>query len=296
MGPPPIWHGPPSRLLLGLLLQLLAITATAWIGARIVAQPIRRLAEGATELGRNIDALPIDEHGPEETRIAAREFNRMQAQIRNQLDERARFLAAVSHDLRTPLTRLRLRLNQIPGDSKLQTKMEEDIAEMSTMLDATLSYLRGASVQEPWQSFDIQALLESLAEDAQERGEAVSVNGGAQPIQAQPLLLRRCISNLIDNALQYGSSAELHLEQSDNNVTIEVRDHGPGIPENRMSAVFEPFYRLESSRNRRTGGCGLGLAIARDAARRHGGDITLRNASDGGLVARVTLPRLHATR
>jgi protein-histidine pros-kinase len=275
----------------GQLLQFFAIAIAAWFGARFVARPIQELADGAARLGDNIDSPPIAEYGPTETRKAARIFNRMQEHIRAQLAERNRFLAAVSHDLRTPLTRMRLRVAQLSGDSvPEQHKLNDDIAEMTAMLDATLNYLRDDAT-EPWQRLDILALLESLAEDARETGRAVTLRGSAQPIAVQPITLRRCLTNLIDNALQYGEETELTIDDRAEQIIIEVRDNGPGIPENKMNAVFEPFVRLEASRNKNTGGVGLGLAIAREAAKRHGGTITLRNALGGGLIARLSIPR-----
>lgn len=286
--PPP----PPPRLAFWLAqaVQFFALATAAWFGAGTIARPIQNLARAAAQLGENIDAPPIREQGPSEIRAAGRVFNEMQQRIRNQLEERTRFLAAVSHDLRTPLTRMRLRATQLE-DSFENRKLTDDINEMAAMLDATLQYLRGETQTEQWQLLDVQALVESIAEDALESGYEVPVSGSAKPALLQPLTLRRCISNLVANALQYAGAAELNLYDSAAQLIIEVIDHGPGIPENAMAAMLEPFQRLEISRNKNTGGFGLGLAIARDAARRHGGELTLRNAAGGGLIARITLPR-----
>lgn len=276
---------------IGQSMQLLAIAIAAWFGARTIARPIQNLAEAAEQLGDNINSPPMREHGPSEIRSASRVFNRMQQRIRLQLEERGRFLAAVSHDLRTPLTRMRLRVAHISDDIDKE-KLNDDIAEMAAMIDATLNYLRGEAHSEDWQLLDIQALVETIAEDTQEAGFEVSVQGSAQPLLAQPLALRRCLNNLVVNAVQYGGGrAELSLRDNGTEVSIEIIDHGPGIPENQMQTVYEPFVRLEPSRNKNTGGVGLGLAIAREGVRRNGGELTLRNAPDGGLVARIALPR-----
>lgn len=289
----------PREFIASQILQFLALTLAAWIGARFIARPIEDLAQAASRLGDNLNSPPIDESGPEEAVRAARVFNRMQQRIVAQLDERARFLAAISHDLRTPLTRMRLRVEQLDDtdsdrsytESMFKKKLGEDIGEMTLMIDATLNYLRGEAQTETWQLLDIHALLESMTEDAQEGGHDVALTGSAMPLSVQPLSLRRCIGNLLDNALQYGGQAEITLRDTAYGVMIEIRDRGPGIPENKMNAVFEPFVRLESSRNRHTGGVGLGLAIARETARRNGGELTLRNAVDGGLIATLELPR-----
>lgn len=295
MPPPSLPGGLPRPRLpplfwLGMMVQFVAVAGAAWYGARLMARPIQDLARAAARLGENLNVPPVAETGPDEAREAARVFNRMQEHIHAQLDERSRFLAAVSHDLRTPLTRIKLRIERIAGD-EAREKLRGDVAEMTAMLDATLDYLRGASRAEPWQRLDVQALVEAMAEDARENGRAVTVAGRAGPIMAQPATLRRCIDNLIDNAVRYGERAEITLSETPDNLVIEIHDHGPGIPENLMASVFEPFVRLEGSRNRNTGGVGLGLAIARGVARDHGGDLGLRNAPEGGLVARLTLPR-----
>jgi len=288
--PPLRMAGAPLGLWIGLTLQFFAVILAAGLGARMIARPIQQLANAAARLGDNLNSPPVAEQGPEEARQAARVFNHMQNRIRAQLEERERFLAAVSHDLRTPLTRMKLRI-EAPVDEENRGRLREDIAEMAAMLDATLGYLRGEAHSEPWQLLDVQALADSVAEDAREHGAEVEVRGNAQPIQGQPTALRRCLDNLVDNAVRYGQSAVIVLEDQPTQLTLEVRDRGPGIPENRIAQVMEPFVRLEGSRNRNSGGVGLGLSIARDAARRNGGELVLRNAPEGGLIARLTLPR-----
>lgn len=282
--------GLPPLFWLGLAVQFLAVAAAVWFGARLMARPIQDLAEAASRLGRNVNAPPVVETGPDEARAAARVFNRMQERIHAQINERSCFLAAVSHDLRTPLTRIKLRIEQ-PLDDKIREKLRGDVAEMAAMLDATLDYLRGANRSEAWRRLDVQALVEAMAEDARENGHAVNVSGQAKPLMAQPNTLRRCIDNLIENAVRFGDQADISLIETLDCLVIEIRDNGPGIPENRMASVFEPFVRLEDSRNRNTGGFGLGLAIARDVARAHGGELVLQNLPEGGLLAKLTLPR-----
>lgn len=287
-------HEPPghpaSRFWLAQIVQFFALATAAWFGARTVARPIQHLAQAAAQLGDNINSPPMRAYGPDETRAATRVLNDMQQRIRQQLEERSRFLAAVSHDLRTPLTRMRLRVAQL-GDNLTTQKFTDDIHEMAAMLDATLQYLRGEAQTEQWQMLDVQALVESISADALESGFTVPVSGDAKPALLQPISMRRCLSNLVANALQYASGAQLSLYDSATQIIIEVIDRGPGIPENKIALVFEPFVRLEESRHKSTGGVGLGLAIARDEARRNGGELTLHNAVGGGLIARITLPR-----
>jgi protein-histidine pros-kinase len=281
---------PPPGFWISMASQLFALTIAALFGARMLARPIQRLGHAAAALGADLNRPPIAETGSAEARQAARVFNQMQQRIRQSVEERGRFLAAVSHDLRTPLTRMKLRVERLQ-DEAARDKLREDIAEMAAMLDATLSYLRDEASAEPWQWLDVTALLESMVEDAVDAGEEVAVTGHAQPLLTRPVALRRCLSNLLQNALRYGHSARIAISDSEALLTIEIRDAGPGIPEEQMDAVFEPFVRLENSRNRSTGGVGLGLAIAREAATRCGGTLTLQNAAGGGLLARLALRR-----
>ncbi|MDD2768744.1 MAG: ATP-binding protein [Methylococcus sp.] len=272
------------------ILRIIALGLTAWIGARWVSGPIKRIARAAENFGDSLSSQPLEEYGPAEARQAARALNRMQAQLLEQIRQRSQFLAAVSHDLRTPITRLNLRVEGVEPP-ELRDKLNQDIREMSLMLGSTLDYLRGHAEPEPVQPLDIEALVQSLAEDAQDQGLAVSVSGTARPIEARPLALRRCLDNLIGNALRYGQCAEIALKDGTDSLVIDVRDRGPGIPQDQLEAVFAPFVRLESSRNRASGGTGLGLSIARDVALSHGGRLNLMNCPEGGLVARLSLPR-----
>ncbi len=284
----------PLSLQLGLLLDICVrfavLIAAAWWAARWLAQPIHRLASAAQELGRNLDRPPLPEDGPVECRDASRVFNQMQERLRQQLADRDGFVAAVSHDLRTPLTRLRLRAEGL-ADPQDQQRFGRDIAEMDAMITATLDYLRGVAHAEPVALVDVGALVHSLADDHQDMGHDVTVQGHAAPLPVQAGALRRCLGNLVGNAVRYGGAAELALHDGPEHLRITVRDHGPGLPEAELARVMAPFYRVEASRNRDSGGVGLGLTIAQDIARRHGGQLRLSNAPAGGLLAEVLLPR-----
>jgi signal transduction histidine kinase len=275
-----------------ILIRMMAVGITAWVAAMWLSKPIRHLAEAAEELGKNLNSAYIDDtSGPSEVRQASRVFNQMQSRLKQQLEERNRFLAAVSHDLRTPLTRLKLRAEKIEQD-ELRSDVQNDINDMAYIIVTTLQYIRGKEQPEESCMLDIAALVQSLAEDAKEAGYKISVSGNAIPIRIQPVSIQRCLSNLIENALRYGEVAEIFITESDKNVTISIHDSGPGIPEDKLEEVFKPFYRLEKSRSRHTGGVGLGLSIARDMAIKQGGNISLRNAQHGGLIAELTIPKM----
>jgi protein-histidine pros-kinase len=294
-GPPP--GGPPPHLQWGLWLdigvRLAALMLAAWIGARWLSQPVLRLASAARDLGRDVRRAPLVEEGTDECREATRVFNQMQAQICRQLNERDRFVAAVSHDLRTQLTRLALRTESL-ADADQRRHFARDIAEMNTMISATLDYLRGAAEQEPTVLLDVESALSSWVDDYQDTGWPVQIDTAdahCAPLRTQVSALRRCISNLVDNAVRYGGSASIRCIDAHDQVCIEVSDAGPGIAESELGRVLQPFYRLEASRNRVSGGVGLGLSIAHDIAQRLQGKLSLRNGVAGGLVASVTLPR-----
>jgi len=285
--PPRPWFGGP---LVPLTFQFISLMIAAWYGAKLLSRPIQRLSDAAERLSENLDSPPLDESGPREARQAAHTFNLMQQRIREQVQQRARMLGAVSHDLRTPLSRLKLRLEQI-DDEKLQGQMRQDLNDMIGMLDATLTYLHEQRTSEALQLMDVQALVESLCENAQDQGADVEVSGHCAPLQVQPMALRSCINNLMDNALRYAGQARIELQDQREQLLIRVIDHGPGIAADQREAVFEPFYRLEGSRNRNSGGVGLGMTIAREAAQRLGGQLNLQETPGGGLTAIIRLPR-----
>jgi protein-histidine pros-kinase len=288
-------HGPPPvGLLLDIGIRLAAIVLAAWVGARWLSDPVRRLAGAARELGNNIHGQPMQEVGTRECRDATRVFNQMQQKIREQLDQRDQFVAAVSHDLRTPLTRLALRAESL-NDAAERQRFGKDIAEMDAMIRATLDYLRGAAEPEAWVALDLASLVDSLVQDNQDCGHDVQADvpdgvcAAVQPLQAQASALRRCIGNVLDNAVRYGGGARVSIGETMDTVCIHIDDHGPGIPEAELRKVLQPFYRLEGSRNRNSGGVGLGLAVASDIARQHGGWLDLSNRLEGGLRVSLVL-------
>jgi len=301
VGPPPGPHGPPPTGFhvrgiwpphLGMLFQLAAILIASWVGARLLARPVQQLASGANRLAQDVHAPPLEEEtGPAEARDATRALNLMQQRIRTQLAQQSRFLAAVSHDLRTPLTRMSLRIERIE-DNDVRYRLRQDLAEMNGLIDATLYYLRERDdAAGPRQRVDVQALLQAIVDDAEEMGQDVRLVGTAAPLLAYPAELRRAVVNLVENAHRYGGAAQIVLTDSAERVIIDVCDSGPGIPPAELQRVLEPFYRVESSRSRATGGVGMGLSIAADIVARHGGELTLTNRHQGGLRVRIVLPR-----
>ena len=281
------WFGGP---VVPLTFQFISLIIAAWYGAKLLSRPIQRLSDAAERLSLDLDSSPLEETGPREARQAAYTFNLMQRRIREQVSQRARMLGAVSHDLRTPLSRLKLRLEQIE-DTKLQGQMRQDLNDMIGMLDATLSYLHEQRTSETRHLLDVQALVESMSENAQDQGSDVQFSGTCAPLQVQPMALRSCLNNLIDNALRYAGTARVELEDGREALVIRVIDHGPGIAADKREAVFEPFYRLEGSRNRNSGGVGLGMTISKEAVERLGGRLSLEETPGGGLTALMWLPR-----
>lgn len=280
----------PWKLLLTLTTLVVAVLLVSYVAVRWVTRPLHVLASAADELGGNINRPPLPETGPLEVSRAAHAFNNMQARLIHFIDERTRILTAMSHDLKTPITRMRLRAELLEDDS-LRDQFEKDLLEMQAMVTQALDFMRGLANGESEQVVDIMALVETLRADNAAMGRSVTIVGRAsQSLVGKPQLLKRCIANLIDNAVIYGKQAELHVQEEATVLTLRIRDLGPGIPNSELENVFEPFYRLEVSRNRETGGTGLGLSIARDIARAHGGDVHLRNRENGGLEAVLTLP------
>lgn len=284
----------PYPLLANLLILLIVVLVLSLVAVRLTTRPLLALAEAAEDLGKNINRPPLAEQGSMEVRRAAQAFNTMQNRLVSYIQDRTRILAAMSHDLKTPITRLRLRA-ELLDDSELKTKFDKDLREMESMVTSTLDFMRGVDSQEPMQPMDIMALLESIQADGKEMGQEIHIQGTiTRPYLGAPNALKRCLSNLIDNAVKYGMRADITLSDSEKRMEIRIRDHGPGIPEIQLERVFEPFIRLEESRSRDTGGTGLGLSIARSIAQAHGGELLLRNAADGGLEAVVSLPRTRA--
>ncbi len=282
----------PAHLVRNLALMLAVVVALIWMVARMTVRPLTRLAQAARGLGENLRQAPLPEDGPSEVREAAQAFNAMQDRIRHGIEEREHFLAAVSHDLKTPVTRMRLR-SELLTDANLRERFLRDLDEMQQMLGGALDFLRGKAADEAQRPIDMLALLESLVDDQAELGRDIRLAAGADAVRfvGRPQALRRAIGNLVDNALKYGRRATLALDDDGKLLRIVVEDEGPGIPEAELERVFEPFHRVDSSRNRETGGVGLGLAIVRQIALDHGGEVTLANRAGGGLRAELRLPR-----
>ncbi|MEJ8836909.1 ATP-binding protein [Ramlibacter sp. AN1133] len=282
---------PPWRLALTLAILLFAVLLLAYVAVRWVTRPLHVLADAADALGHDIHRPPLPEDGPTEIRRAAQAFNSMQQRLVRFIEDRTRVFAAMSHDLKTPITRMRLRAELLEDDEQRQ-RFEADLREMETMVTQTLEFMRGMGGTEARQDVDINALLESLQSDNEAMGREVRLEGQARAAYpARVSLLRRCLANLVDNAVLYGERATVQVDDGADALVIRVLDEGPGIPAAELEKVFEPFYRLEQSRSRATGGTGLGLAIARNVAHMHGGEIALRNREVRGLEAILTLPR-----
>ncbi|MDA8110759.1 MAG: ATP-binding protein [Betaproteobacteria bacterium] len=293
--PPPrvAW---PFALIGETLALVLAVIVLSIVAVRRATRPLAVLASAADELGADINRPPLPEQGPDEVRRAARAFNSMQARLKGYIEDRGRILAAIAHDLKTPLALLRLRAEALPEDAELRAQLEGDVQRMERLVSETLDFVRALDSPEPARAVDVLALLESLKADTQALGWQVDIGGSARPFTGRVQALQRCIANLVENAVRYGKRARVTLEDSEEALRVRIRDAGPGIPETELERVFEPFYRLETSRNPATGGAGLGLAIARTIARAHGGNVVLHNAEGGGLEALLTLPRRRAER
>ncbi len=273
-----------------LMLQLLLLILCCWFAVRLAIRPLVALGDAADALDPNTQSAPLDETGPTELARAARAFNAMRGRIARFVEERVQILAAISHDLQTPITRMKLRA-EMADDSDEKRKMLSDLSEIQTLVQEGLAYARSAhGAGEKPSRIDLGSFVESLAYDYQDTGKDVTVlqnAGGA--IVTRPHALRRVLTNLIDNALKFGGSAQLSVRRERDMVAIEVLDRGTGIPDDQLEAVLKPFVRLEQSRSRETGGTGLGLAIAHELTTAIGGTLTLRNRHGGGLAAEVRL-------
>jgi signal transduction histidine kinase len=291
--PPRPWHSP-TFLAAFLLMTLAAAMLSIWAVRRLV-RPIGTLAAAADALGRDVEAPPLSERGPREIATAAAAFNTMAARIRGFVRDRTLMLAAIGHDLRTPITRLKLRAEFLEDD-ELRTKMLADLDELEGMISATLAFGRESLRAEAMTPLDLAELLRTVLDETGDASPAtagqLSYDGPAHiTVRGRPLALKRALANLIGNAVKYGGAARVRLHPPcDGSVLCDIEDEGPGVPDAEQERVFEPFRRLDSSRNRETGGFGLGLPIARDILRAHGGDVALANRREGGLRARVTLP------
>lgn len=278
-----------ARVLLALGASLLLLAPLVWWMARRLTRPIRLFADAAERLGADPEAAPLTPSGPTEVRTAIVAFNDMQASLKGHMRQRTQTVAAIAHDLRTPLTRLRFRAEQAPA--RVRDRMAADIEEMDALIGQAMAYVRGETPSQRRDRLDLAVLAAEVARGFAETGASVSV---ALPdplwVQADAAALRRALSNLIGNAVKYAGAVELSGGLDGDAATVAVADRGPGVADEALELLFEPFRRGEASRNRDTGGAGLGLTVARQAARASGGDVTLANRSGGGLIATLRLP------
>ena len=287
---PTVPAGPAWPALASLLVLAAAVVLGVALVVRRITSPLRELALGADRLGRGEAVPPLAEAGPEEVRRTTRAFNRMQERLGRFVADRTRMLAAISHDLRTPITTLRLRA-ELLDDEEQRPKILATLDEMQRMAEATLAFAREEASSEETRVVDLAALIESVAEDQADLGRDVKVADAERtPHACRPLALKRALRNLVENACIYGQRARVTLARDGDDLTLTVDDDGPGIPAGEMEREFQPFVRLEPSRNPETGGIGLGLAIARTIARAHGGDVLLVNRPEGGLRTTLRLP------
>lgn len=294
-----ILHDPPSNWgkssVLSLILSVLLAALVVLTIGRWITRPLAKLSSAAERLGRGEQDQPLVETGPEDIRKTTRAFNQMRERLERFVADRTRMLAAISHDLRTPITALRLRAEFI-DDEENRGKILETLDEMQHMTEATLAFAKSEHTTEATQTVDITALLDALCEDYRALGNKLEFDTTQRLIcRCRPLALKRALRNLIDNGLAYGSNVNVNLQTPPGHIAIHITDSGPGIDATQLERVFDPFVRLESSRNRDTGGIGLGLSIARTIVHAHGGDLSLRNRPQGGLEAVIKLPATHAT-
>lgn len=271
--------------------QMALIILCVWLAVRLATRPLGQLVSAADALDPSRKGAPMAETGPSEVAHAARAFNAMRERIDHYLEERVQILAAISHDLQTPITRMKLRA-EMADESIERDKLIRDLGEIERLVQDGIAYARSAHGNvEKVSRIDIASFVESMVYDYQDTGKAVAViEGVAGTVQTRPHALRRILTNFIDNALKFAGSAEIMMEKRGKAVAITVMDHGPGIPDSELDAAMQPFYRLEQSRNRETGGAGLGLAIAQQLATAIGGSIRIYNRESGGLAAEVVIP------
>lgn len=279
-----------ARIIIVIALGLIATLLVAWAATRQLANPLQRFARAARRFGTDLRAPPIKLEGPDEIRQAIIAFNTMQAQIQHFIAERTHMLASISHDLRAPLTRMRLR-SEFMEDLDHQGKLIRDVEEMQSMINAALAFFREDTHREQTTAFDLSELLQTIVDDYRDQQINVDFGGPAHLVyEGRPLGIKRVVVNLLENALKYAQCPGIALRRDEHAICIEVSDEGPGIPESALEQVFDPFFRLEASRNRDTGGVGLGLSAARAIVREQGGELTLSNRKSGGLIAKVELP------
>ncbi|WP_033921650.1 sensor histidine kinase [Sphingomonas sp. 37zxx] len=273
-----------------LVLYAFVLLPVLWIGRR-VAQPLQTLARAAHAFTPGGPPAPVEERGPGDVRAVIAAYNGLSERVSAMLDEKDRMLGAIGHDLRTPLAALRVRIESVEDDNDRQ-RMADTIDEMTGMLEDILSLARLGRPSEPPTDVDLAALVDAVVDDFRDLGHEVAFEETPRTrMYLRPSLMRRAVRNLIENAVKYAGSCAVRVVVEPHRVAIEVSDRGPGIPDDKLDAVFDPFTRIETSRNRDTGGIGLGLALTRAIVRDAGGRVSLVNRDGGGLVARIELPR-----
>lgn len=271
-------------------IMVLGVIAVAALLIRQLTRSLSALVDAANRLDPNAGGTPVPENGPSEVKALSIAFNDMQRRVKRLVDDRTQTLAAISHDLKTPLTRLRLRSEDIP-DRELVQAMAADLAEMEAMLDSTLAFLRGDQIDEETKPIDLGSLLDTITSDLTDLGFDVCLDTTSPLIaRGRHLALKRALWNLAENAVKYGNRARISLRERNARAVITIEDDGPGIPTSEKEAIFRPFYRIDDSRNRETGGVGLGLSVASAIIQSHGGELTLENRAGGGLNTIVVLP------
>ena len=286
--PEPFPNSWQRRVILWFLISFALVAPLGWIFARRVVRPITGFAHAAERLGRDPTTLVLALEGPAEVGRAAHAFNRMQSRLRSFVDDRTAMVGAISHDLRTPLTRLRFRIEDVPDE--LRDDMLAEVDEMEQMISSVLTFIRDASEPGLRETMDLRSIVEDVVEDAVFVGKPVTLeSGGRAEVEVDPLGIRRLMGNLVENAVKYGDTARVRLFTDQQEVVAEVRDNGPGLPEDELERVFQPFYRTPAAHASNKRGSGLGLAVCRSIARAHGGDVRLRRG-EGGLVAQLRLP------
>ncbi len=286
---PPLQFAWSSVLTFGLSAMLIAVVV--WLALGQIVGPLNTLAGAADRLGRGEEVDEIAPTGPDEVRRLTSAFNDMQARLTRFVAERAQLLAALGHDLRSPLTAMRIRL-ELLDDEENRERLTAMVDEMQAMVEATMAFARGLATSEASVSLDIGELLHDLTAEVREAGGTARLDAdGAATAKVRPTAIKRAFRNIVENAVRYGGAADIRVRGSGEVIEVSVSDDGPGLPEDSLESVFEPFVRLESSRSRETGGVGLGLAIARTIIQAHGGEIRMANRPEGGLCATITLPK-----
>ncbi|WP_371061433.1 ATP-binding protein [Rhodosalinus sp. 5P4] len=280
----------PPALMGATLLSLALLMAALWVGLGRITRPLRQLADAADGFGLDAPAPEMPRHGPREVRALSDALGRMHARLTSMIADRTGMLAALGHDLRSPITALRVRAEMV-DDDETRERMAATLDEMQDMVDSTLAYARGVSTDQPMEACDLALLVGELADELSETGPQIAVMS-SEPVRAEVrrMAIRRALRNLMENAQRYGSGARVSVTQLGGRAEMLIEDDGPGIPEQDLEKVFDPFTRLETSRSRETGGIGLGLPIARAILRAHGGDVVLSNRAEGGLRATAHLP------